>query len=70
MEGIVLEGILLVGKEYGYRLGGTLKVPFSGKECAFGFVPFSGKECAFCFVPFSGKECAFEIEVYINHIKC
>ena len=28
-------------------------------------VPFSGKECAFSFVPFSGKECAFE--VYIFH---
>ena len=39
-----------------------MKVPFSGKECAFkfSFVPFYGKECAFGFVPFSGKECAFK----------
>ena len=36
-----------------------MKVPFSGKECAFSFVPFYGKECAFSFVPFNGKECAF-----------
>ena len=29
-------------------------------------VPFSGKECAFSFVPFSGKECAFEVYIFHN----